>query len=337
MTVCNRGGTGAHRVVRRAILSIAVLAALTSVGLFYADRFELPPGITAVVLPAFLLEAALYLTSCTASVREWLQKRRPIETALLLIATSILSYLVYTIPLRLFELFQFLALLGLSATASLWYVVLGRRTLADAAYLVLMAMPVLLKTFPPLFPDPVPRIPMHMLGLLMWYRTGIISVLVLRRMEGIGFGLWPRGRDWRIGMLHGLAFLPVGYLMALALGLIRPEPAVLTIKTAVVAIATFAGVLWVLAVVEECFFRGLLQQMLSRAMRSDAAGLLVTSILFGLAHIGFGNRFPNWPMVLVAVVAGLFYGNAFRMARSIRAAMVTHALVVTVWRVFLAG
>jgi hypothetical protein len=31
-------------------------------------------------------------------------------------------------------------------------------------------------------------------------------------------------------------------------------------------------------------------------------------------------------------VAGVFYGLAFRQARSIRASMVTHALTVTTWR-----
>jgi hypothetical protein len=36
----------------------------------------------------------------------------------------------------------------------------------------------------------------------------------------------------------------------------------------------------------------------------------------------------------MAATAGIFYGLAFRQARSIRASMVTHALVVTSWRIF---
>jgi uncharacterized protein len=47
------------------------------------------------------------------------------------------------------------------------------------------------------------------------------------------------------------------------------------------------------------------------------------------------RQFPNWKFVLLATCAGLFYGRAYIQARSIRAAMVTHALVVTVWKVFL--
>jgi len=46
------------------------------------------------------------------------------------------------------------------------------------------------------------------------------------------------------------------------------------------------------------------------------------------------GKFPNWRFAALAVVAGLFYGSAFRMGRGIRASMVTHALTVTTWKVF---
>jgi membrane protease YdiL (CAAX protease family) len=36
----------------------------------------------------------------------------------------------------------------------------------------------------------------------------------------------------------------------------------------------------------------------------------------------------------LATLAGIFYGLAFRQARSIRVSMVTHALTVTTWRMF---
>jgi membrane protease YdiL (CAAX protease family) len=56
-------------------------------------------------------------------------------------------------------------------------------------------------------------------------------------------------------------------------------------------------------------------------------------LLFGAAHFWF-RTFPNWRFAAVAAVAGVFYGLAFRQARSIRASMVTHALTVTAWRLF---
>jgi membrane protease YdiL (CAAX protease family) len=63
------------------------------------------------------------------------------------------------------------------------------------------------------------------------------------------------------------------------------------------------------------------------------AGLIVTSLLFGAVHLSY-RGFPNWRFALLAAVAGVFYGLAFRQASSIRASMVTHALTITTVRVF---
>jgi membrane protease YdiL (CAAX protease family) len=91
--------------------------------------------------------------------------------------------------------------------------------------------------------------------------------------------------------------------------------------------------LWVVALAEEFFFRGLLQQWLTAWTRSEAAGLIAASLLFGSVHI-FKTPFPNWKFATLAALAGICYGLAFRRARSIRASMVTHALVVTTWKIF---
>ncbi|MEJ7605806.1 MAG: CPBP family intramembrane glutamic endopeptidase [Bryobacteraceae bacterium] len=82
------------------------------------------------------------------------------------------------------------------------------------------------------------------------------------------------------------------------------------------------------------FFRGILQQMLGRVFRSDSAGLVVASLIFGASHLMY-NDFPNWKFAILATAAGFVYGKTFQQAGSVRAAMVTHALVNTTWRVFL--
>jgi membrane protease YdiL (CAAX protease family) len=58
---------------------------------------------------------------------------------------------------------------------------------------------------------------------------------------------------------------------------------------------------------EEFFFRGMLQQLLTKRLKSTIAGLLLTSILFGLVHLPF-RGFPNWRFALLAALAGIFYG-----------------------------
>ncbi|MGA2135939.1 MAG: CPBP family intramembrane glutamic endopeptidase, partial [Bryobacteraceae bacterium] len=88
---------------------------------------------------------------------------------------------------------------------------------------------------------------------------------------------------------------------------------------------------WIVALPEEFFFRGLLQQWLTQWTGKPALALVGASILFGAAHLGF-RAFPNWKFALAAAVAGWFYGRAYQQAQSIRAGMLTHALVVTLWR-----
>jgi uncharacterized protein len=74
---------------------------------------------------------------------------------------------------------------------------------------------------------------------------------------------------------------------------------------------------------EEAFFRGFVQNELSRAgSRSDAvqlAALVAGALLFGLAHFGGGASY-----VIAATLAGLGYGWAFQRARRIEAAMAVH-------------
>ena len=105
------------------------------------------------------------------------------------------------------------------------------------------------------------------------------------------------------------------------------------LETAGVAVGTFLGMLWVVALAEEFFFRGVMQQGLSRWLGSQTTGLVLTSLAFGMVHLPF-RAFPNWKFALVAAVAGQFYGRAYSQAGGIRAAMVTHALVNTTTRIF---
>ena len=87
---------------------------------------------------------------------------------------------------------------------------------------------------------------------------------------------------------------------------------------------------------EEFLFRGFLQRLLARGFHSEVVGLIVASIIFGLVHLPF-RQFPNWRFAILAGAAGIFYGLAFLKAKSVRASMVTHALLVTTWRVFFAS
>lgn len=80
--------------------------------------------------------------------------------------------------------------------------------------------------------------------------------------------------------------------------------------------------LLLVSLVEEALFRGYIQGGLSRCFKNLAYGenlaLLLASLLFGLAHAGAG-----WQWVLLAGLAGIGYGLAYRFG-GLAAAIATH-------------
>jgi CAAX protease family protein len=84
-----------------------------------------------------------------------------------------------------------------------------------------------------------------------------------------------------------------------------------------------------IAIPEELFFRAILQNLLETRFGPTRA-LVIAAFLFGLSHFNHGSRF-NWKYVLLASLAGIFYGRAWRVNRHIFASVVTHTAVDVVW------
>jgi membrane protease YdiL (CAAX protease family) len=61
------------------------------------------------------------------------------------------------------------------------------------------------------------------------------------------------------------------------------------------------------------------------APQSETVGWITASVLFGFSHIT-NMHFPNWRYVLLAFIAGLFYGWTWRKTGSIFASAIVHAL-----------
>jgi membrane protease YdiL (CAAX protease family) len=295
---------------------------------------NIPWQAAAAALPAFLLEGTFYASLASERLRTRLERLpAPIFATLLTIA-AIAPYCLATLAFGTFR-WQNLGWIALLAAAvSFWYILLPKKPAADLLLLVFMATVWIAKLFSLWYLSPYPKLYLPVLGQLMWFRTGLFAMLSIRRIQGVGFGFWPRAREWKIGIVHFAIFLPLAAILAYFIGFASPRvPPLGWEKTSLLAIATFFGTLWVLALAEEFFFRGLLQQWLISWTRSEWIGLIAASILFGSVHV-FYRAFPNWKLAALAALAGICYGLAFRRARSIRASMVTHALVVTTWKIF---
>jgi membrane protease YdiL (CAAX protease family) len=255
--------------------------------------------------------------------------RRP-SIGIVLTLAAVLPWTVATLRLGTFSVLNLGLLTGLAAVVCFWYVGLRPSLAADIGFLACVAAVYLSRVFTHIYGEPVHHVPLQILGHLMWIRTGAMAVLVLRRLD-VDFGFVPNGLEWLTGVEWFGFFMPVGIVLGWAMRLVRVHPpAMVWWKIPFFALGTYFGVLWVVALGEEFFFRGFLQFVLMRRI-GEAAGLVLASVLFGVAHLAY--RF-DWRFVALASVLGLFCGMAYLKARSIRAAMVTHALVVTAARLF---
>ena len=316
---------------------LALLAVWLGCGLaayIFSQQNHIPLHLAAAALPAFLLEAGFYFALGRERWRARVEKLPPATLALLLTLAAAAPYCAAALAFGFFRWQSLAAIALLAAAASYWYVVLPHKPATDLLFIVFMAAVFLANFERSEYVNPYPKLQLDVLGKVMWIRTGAFAMLSVRRMKGVGFGFWPRRAEWMIGLSYFAVFLPFAALAGWAVGFAAPHaPRSGWARESALALGTFFGVLWVLALGEEFFFRGLLQQWIGQWLKSEWIGLGLASILFGLAHLWL-HAFPNWQMVAMAAVAGVFYGLAFRQARSIRASMVTHALTVTAWKVF---
>ena len=122
------------------------------------------------------------------------------------------------------------------------------------------------------------------------------------------------GRHYWIILGTPLVVLPVGLLVGYVdvdLKLLAYTPVFLVLN------------LLFTCVTEEAFFRGFIQEQLSRAMERWKAGpavaMCLAALLFGLAHAGGG-----WLFVGLATLAGLGYGYAYLRSKRIETAILAH-------------
>jgi membrane protease YdiL (CAAX protease family) len=304
----------------------------TVAAVLYAHNQNIPARIVIAALPALLVESSLYIATGFAGVRSRLTAVGD-SLPLVLVASAALPYTLMTLGFGTFRFQSVLIVAGLAAVAAFWFRVTPRHTAFDLLFLVLMAAVFLSGIFPGIYKNPAGKPQLDILGRLMWIRLGLSVILIDRGAEKMDFGFLPRLREWIAGARYFLYSLPLIVPLALLTGFVGRPVSSLSAKLALTALATFLGMLWVVALAEEFFFRGLLQQWMVKLTGSRAAGLAVASLAFGAAHLGF-RAFPNWKFALIATVAGVFYGLAFMRSGSIRASMVTHALLATCWRVF---
>ena len=150
--------------------------------------------------------------------------------------------------------------------------------------------------------------------------------VIVRRLEGMGYSFIPARSAVLIGFREWAFYAPIGIGLGLALHFIHFHQAMPAPLTAGAAIF---GTFLLIVIPEELFFRGVLQNLLETRL-GPTGGLLAAAVLFGLSHFNKGAIF-NWRYVILATLAGTFYGRAWRAKRQILASAITHTAVDVVW------
>jgi uncharacterized protein len=192
----------------------------------------------------------------------------------------------------------------------------------DAFILLTLGLAVDLRWFDGAWPDGL-----RGLGNLLLVDAGLYAFLGIRRLSGTGFDFHFHWSDWKTGLRELAFFAPAVLVLGIALGFIHPHA---NVPQAAKAAWTWAGIFVFVAVPEELFFRAWVQNLLERRLGRGPA-LAIASVLFGLSHFNKRSTHFNWQYVLLATIAGIFYGRAWRENRRVAASAITHTCVDWLW------
>jgi uncharacterized protein len=194
-------------------------------------------------------------------------------------------------------------------------------TWRDAVALIIIAATYYLKWLQSAWPPELGVVPKLFLADVALY-----CFLVIRDLEGSGYSLVPSGSAFITGIREWVFFFPIALVLGELTRFIHFHAGIPSLGHVVAAVLlTFL----LIAIPEELFFRAIIQNLFETRLGKTAA-VFVGALLFGLSHFNHGSAF-NWRYVLLATIAGIFYGRAWRANRQIFASIVTHTAVDVVW------
>ncbi len=304
----------------------AVVAAAAIYGAWqgYAGRAY----VTLLGVLAFFL--AIQLLLAAENLGERFARRVGSHRGVLIAVVPFLAYLIYLLGTNSFAWWRAAIAAAYTLGPVLLVISSGAAktgTLQDYLAMLAIFLPLKLRWLNGLWPYPSTRIG-YVATVLFAINVALATFLFVRQLDGIGYNIvW--GSDPVLSAAIHFALLAVIVIpLGTVLHLIQFDPSIAHWKSLPVdAAAIFLFTAWP----EELLFRGLLQNSLSRTLSSVSGGWIAASVIFGLAHINNNGVFPNWRYVLLATIAGIFYGRTWRKTGSIFPAAIVHALVDTTW------
>ncbi len=286
-------------------------------------------NITATAIAAFALEMipaisfAFGSEQVTRRVQGW-----PIPVRLFAPVVLVVPYVVIAVGYHTFswDWFALFAGLPIAVAALLSHAASDdpeqRGNWRDAFVLLVLGLAVDLRWFEAAWP-----VGLRALNELLLVDIGLYGFMAVRQLTGTGFNFYLKGGDVKTGLRELIYFAPIVIGLGLLLGFIHPHgntPGILR------GVLTWIGIFLFTAVPEELFFRAWVQNLLERRV-GRRAGLVIASVIFGLSHFNKRSAHFNWRYVILATIAGIFYGRAWRENRRVPASGITHACVDWLW------
>ena len=312
-----------------------IFAALALFFFWYATvqlrRYPMGVRQAASIYLCFLLLLALYLAPGFAVCRSWLIRRfRGVGGAAASTILFLLPYLIYCGGTGDFRWIAFGKLTALAALPLGLFAMVPvsdprRLNWQDALVLIWLFLPVLLHLISGIWNVPVN---LDFMVRLFLVGAGAWAFLIQRGIENAGYDFTLSPAILRDALMAFAGFAAIGLPLGFVLRFIAWNPQYRGVGD---LLSGYLTIFLFVAIAEELFFRGLLQNLLEVSLGSRYRAQAIASVLFGLSHIQHAP-FPNWRYVALATVAGWFYGWAYRRHRSLMASAGTHALVDTLWR-----
>lgn len=308
---------------------LGLWAALCLTGTLYATWQGYGGRDFAATLTAFAFYFLAMLLFAARGVAEELAARFGVAGGFLLGSAAFFAYLTYVLGTGTFGIMR-VGAVAIFVFVPLSLAVSAERTPAGTwqDFLMLAGIWAAVKFGPSHFVWPYPggRLS-YVFAVLLAVNVALAAFVLVRRVKGIGYSIgW--GRRWGFFVLGSfLLFACIAIPLGTGMHFIAFAPQWHAWPSLPL---TSLGIFFFTAWPEELLFRGLLQNMLSRASKNDLAGWWTASLLFGFSHIT-NLGFPNWRYVILASIAGIFYGWTWRKTGSIFASAIVHALVDVSW------
>jgi uncharacterized protein len=179
-------------------------------------------------------------------------------------------------------------------------------------------------------------------AMVLGIAAAVLIVLVLQQAvdeRKAGLVLRTRRRDWVLGLVALAAVMPVMQAASILSILLyqmvtRSQPEAISHGTLETLYREPGNPLvWVLVagavlgapIFEELVFRGFLQTSVLRLTGRPWAAILITSVLFALAHTGEGSvTFANWHALLALVVLSVAIGVAYEWTKRLWVPVIMH-------------